>query len=650
MIVEPVVRFRILALACASCAWALPALASGAEVEGDGLPDHDAIVEQARAVFEDLAGNSDPLVRRVVFDGRMLLGKKDREEALGQGIADGDAGIRDAALGGTLTHKDKKLRLKAREALIKLLASADEDERARGRKIVEVHIGARKDALAIYENALAEGGPQARQDARSALIASGGKAAWKILAQGLAEESGSPEYAQALEAFSTYEDPLGADWAMRNMHDPGELGELSRKYLVRVTDKKASKKIDRDLGKKYDRGEFAERVDVAWVLAQRGQMGRVQRTLAIATKPTNDAHIRELGWRGLENSRDLSILGKLRQRLVLNTKPREADGAVAWLRAWAGDTGEPKAIEVLQEIARGERKALRLRAFDALAAIRHRPSVAIFEAALSEGQLEMRRSGARGLAAVSKPEDIARLTTFLRKASDPEVKLALIEAFRNIGTPEIIDPLQFVITAPQPAIKKAAIAALEATGKPRAITLLGLLKRDNDLEVRFLAWKALLRKSLDAVRGELPSTVRWLTPSQVEALAADDSIPVEALFVVADKGNDEQRPFAVDGLRRRGDDVSATKLLTLVEQSRDPSTAAMSLDALAEIRKEQSVATYRKAGETDQTTVRAAAIRAMGTYGPSPLLEIVLPAISDKEPLVRANAAVAAIRLSIRRT
>ena len=56
----------------------------------DGLPSVDEVAEKARAVYKDLQGNSDPLVRRAVFEGRVALDETERAAAVEEGLKESE--------------------------------------------------------------------------------------------------------------------------------------------------------------------------------------------------------------------------------------------------------------------------------------------------------------------------------------------------------------------------------------------------------------------------------------------------------------------------------------------------------------------------------------------------------------------------------
>jgi HEAT repeat protein len=616
----------------------------------DGLPKPEDVANQARAVFTDLDGNSDPRARTLLFDGRVSLGKEDRQKALEAGVVDLHWPLRQRALALALVDKDKKLQGTAMEALAKLLASNEKSERDQG-----VEFLARPDAgikpadlLKLWQRAAVEGGPEARGDARAAIVKLGGKPAWDILAAGLAEATDSKEFLQAVALLATYKDGLGAPWALSHMNDKDQLGTLARGLLVRIDEKKAAADIVKQLQAKYEKAEFAERINAATILSLRG-LGTpaIARSLAKGAKFT-DPTVRLIALEGLREVRDPAVLGELRERVSSNENEEEARLGYEWLFAWGKANGEKQVVDLLQEIARSDRRSLRLRAIDTLARLAHRPSAPLFEAAMGEGQPEIRLSSARGLRAVARAGDEKRIGDFLRREPDLNVRMELVAALAAIGTPEILDPLQFVITAPQVEMRRAAIAAVGPIGTPKAASLVGLRRADADLDTRFAAGVQLIHIDARTALKDLKGAFGWMSGTQVMALADDPKVTPDILELIALEGNDDQRGMAVDGLAKRGE-AAATRLLSLIERSQFDETAGGAMAGLAAARKEASVPTYREALKSKHGRVRAAAVAALGAYGPPASLEVVLPLLSDKEPLVRAEAALAAMALSTRK-
>ena len=641
-----------LATASTSTAFAAPkpAKAIASAPAGDGLPKPEDVANQVRAVFADLDGNSDPRVRTLLFEGRVALGKEDRLKAIQGALADTNWPLRARALVLSLGDKDKKLQGLALEGLAKLLASNETSERAQGIEFLARPDSTLKpaDVLKLWQRVTVEGGPEARSDARAAIVALGGKPGWEILAAGLAEPNDGKEFLQAADLLKSYKDGLGAAWALSHLNDKDQLGALARGLLVRIDEKKAAADVVKQLQVKYEKAEFAERINAATVLSLRG-LGSptIARSLAKGAKFT-DPTVRLVALEGLSEVRDPVALGELRERISSNENEEEARLGFEWLYSWAKTNGEKQVVDLLQDIARSDRRVLRLRALSVLGRLAHRPSVPLFEAAMGEGQVEVRLASAKGLRAAARAGDEKRLGDFLRREPDLNVRMELVGALAAIGTPEILDPLQFVITAPQVEMRRAAIAAVGAIGTPKAASLVGLRRADPDLDTRFAAAVQLIHIDPRTALKDLKGAFGWMTGAQVMALADDPKVPPDILELMALEGGDDQRGMAIDGLAKRGD-AASTRLLSLVERSQHDETAAGAMAGLAAIRKESSVPTYREALKSRHGGVRAASVAALGAYGPPASLEVVLPLLSDKEPLVRAQAAIAGLSLSTRK-
>ena len=590
-------------------------------------------------------------MRRAVYFGSLELTEADRLAAIEKGLADPDWLIRKDALTQALTSKDRKLAplaAQARKTITGLLESADATDRQHGYDLLEPFAPKDKDRLAALERTAKDGSPDARAEARTRLLALGGKTAWTVIERGLAEPEGQPEHTQALEAMATFRDPIAYKWALERLHQMDAQGRLARTYLATVSDPKLAPTLKKDITTRYEKAtEFEDRLRLAWIRAHRGEAETVSRTLVAGLRHTTE-WAKIMAWEGLQNSRDHATLGKLRDQMMIMLEPEQATVAFGWIEKWAAATGDPKIIEMLQEAARSDRPEPRARALAALTALRHRDSIALYEAAMNEGRSEIRLAAARGLASIAKPGDEPRLAAFLRKEPDPEVKLALIDALAQIGTPAIIDSLQFVVTDRDPRLKIAATRAIAATGQPRAATTIALLKRDPDLETRFMVWSHLLEIEGKKAEPEFRAgALGWLTPGQIETLGKNPKTSNELLIWIALEGNDDQRTFALDALAARKA-AAAAALTHIYERSKAPDTQAGALAALADLRREAGLPLYRTAIEATHPEIRAVATRALGENGTRPSLEMLLKTLADRDALVRAEAARAAYRVALR--
>lgn len=643
------VSLRLFAPCLVALALAAPAAAKRKpKAPDDGLPPPEAVAEQSRAVYADLAGDANPLVRRVVYFGSLELGDADRYTAIEKGLADADATIRHDALTRALTTTDKKLRplrAAAEKTVTGYLESADKSDREQGYALLEALAPKDKDQLAVLQRTAKNGSPEARAEARARLIARGGKTAWEVIQSGLAEPEGEPEHKQAVEAMATFRDPIAYKWALERLHQMDTQGRLAREYLAQI-DGKAVKTLQKDINTRYDKAtEYEDRLRLAWIRAHRGDVDEVTRTLLAGLRYNAD-WAKLMAWEALQNSRDHATLGKLRDQMMLLLEADQASASFTWLEKWAAATGDPKVIELLQEAARGDRPEPRARGLAALTALRHRDSIALFENAMSEGRSEIRLAAARGLAAIAKPGDEQRLANFLRKEPEAEVKLALIEALANIGTPAIIDSLQFVVTDRDPRLKVAAAKAIAATGQPRAATTIALLKRDPDLDTRFFVWRHLLEIEGKKAEPEFKSgALAWLTTEHIETLGKNPKISDDLIAWIALDGNDDQRTFALDALRTR---KAAAALQQVYDRSKAIDTKAAAFAALADLRAAEALPTYRAALEAEQPEIRAVALRAAGEHAHRAWLEMLLKALADRDPLARAEAARAAYRVAQR--
>ncbi|MBU0551802.1 HEAT repeat domain-containing protein [Myxococcota bacterium] len=627
-------------------------LASPLSASAEEAPALDVEKIQARVLStcKELLGNTDPAVRRLAFQGLLAL-EADKGALFERGLKDADLVIQDLTLGEILSQR-KAREMKAsvataEEILGKLLESSEASERARGLGLVKAHYDA-KAQLGWYERMAKLGSPDARAHGRALLMGLGGKRAWAILKAGLAEAPESREHKEALEAMKTFDEPEGMDWALERIFVEGEEGEIARGFLVRAQrEPKKAAKFEKALLKHYLKvdGDFPKRLNLAWVLANRGQIKEVERTLKAGVRYRISQEIRSRSWDGLRHVRDTETLRKMRTRILTNVREGEMEGAFAWLSDWGKETGEPAVLKMLEEASRSERRPIRLQALRIFAELKHRPSLELFKAAMSEPEEVMRVAAAEGLAAVAKPGDEKLLADYLRREPKDSVKLALVKGLGNIGTPEIIPALQFTITSRDRALKVESARVLEGTGKPQAALYLGMLKRDPDPEIRAMAWRYLLHLKPKDTLDDFKGPALLLKAEEVKVLADDKKIDEAALELIALKGEGDAQRAALDGLIAR---AALTRLLTVFEACAHEEIAAGALRGIAAHRQAASLSTYMQGLKREQAPVRAAAINAVGLYGAVGALGLILEGLDHREPLVRAEASLATLRMLAR--
>jgi HEAT repeat protein len=649
---------RLLLVSALACLVTLPPHQSQAKRKKNSNVKIAAIADQVRAALDGLSENSNPEVRRAVFVGRIELGKKDLDAALIKGMDEKEAGIRDAAIEAALKSRTRKVKGKADKMLSRLLESSDDNDRKAGMTLLAKAFKLRIQ-IKWLQKAAKKGSKEARHEARKFLLAQGGKTAWSIIKYGLSQKVSEPENKQALDALKTFRDPVALPWAMKRMFKDDAQGLLARELLIGIDGGRKKTGLNRKLKSMHakSKGKFQRELRLAYVLAGRGFGNLVKESLLGTFQPRykSTAVERLMSWKGMKTVRDAGLLRrtlskayKLTMRALIMglNDDAEVKAAYDWLADWAKSNAEPEVFKLLEESAKSERTKVRIMAMATLGALGHRASVVLFESAIREGRVTIRRAAALGLGSVAKPGDEKRLGRFLRQEPDTQVKLELVRGLARIGTPDIIGPLQFLITNPNLELKMESAAAIAKVGGPTALQLLSLLKRDRDLKVRFLIWKQLLTQSPKKSADEFQAgALNWITAENIKELAAVKNIPLDIFTHIATKGNDAQRQAAVEGLSSRGVEA-ATRLLTVYETSQSEGTAQASMAALAKIRGAKSISTYRKAIGHKFGGVRAQAYDAIRLFGPKSLLDTALSGLGDKSPVARAAAARAALALA----
>ena len=217
-----------------------------------------------------------------------------------------------------------------------------------------------------------------------------------------------------------------------------------------------------------------------------------------------------------------------------------------------------------------------------------RRTLPVFEAALKESNPIIRHAGARGIAAVAKKGDEARLGKLLQREREEDGKLALIAGLRRIGTKESIAPLKFMVFRQPKSVTLAVVDALASTKDPSIAKNIASLKSSSDSEIRMKVWKHLLSLDPDKyVTAFVTSATAWVKPRHVQEFASVKEIPLRVYARLAAKASLEVSAQALEVLSKGGKE-GASLILDVIETHKNDSVAAQALETLARVRKSVS--------------------------------------------------------------
>jgi hypothetical protein len=616
-----------------------------------------ALLEQLRANYKKYGESTDLKVRALVYEGMLDLDVADKQEAIAQASKVNDINVKVAVIEALLTDPAfAKRRAEGEAELSKLMESADAKERAIGLKLFQQKIDP-KNHLVWWQKLAKVGSAAAKSYARNQVIEAGGKPAWALVQEGL---NGTDEEAKkdALLAVRSKKFVEAEKWAFSKVDMGGLEGEVAREWISQAIGPKAAN-YNKDLLSQYDKAfsDFPKRVRLAHFIAKRGLLAPVQETLVIAVKDKkgrveetlDSAELRTLGWEGLRACRDPEVLTALKEVLLEIKNPSEAKPAVEWLAAWAKETVDSTAIQLLKDMVSLDRYESRLAAIEALGVLQMRDSWDSIEKSLLGGNDTIREVSAKALANMVRTGDEDRFEDYLRKEkTSNKVKVSLIKGLGNLGTDKAANKLLFWLNNPNPEIQKATVEALAQTKTPRLGSLLNTdrLKNAPNIEVRYLVWELLLLNAFNLIKNELPSLAYWLTVDQLTALSAHKELPNAVLAAMAIHGLEALRNKALEVLAQRGEST-IPELFDIVISAPEPNVSAQALALYASFAKESKLPAYKDLLKFKHLPVQIQAIRAVGLYGtPTELAEVKLISEEALDMVLKLEATVALGRIA----
>lgn len=319
----------------------------------------------------------------------------------------------------------------------------------------------------------------------------------------------------------------------------------------------------------------------------------------------------------------------------------------------------PQAIRILVEALGDERAHIRTDAAQALAGVGAAAVEPLSRVLRSRTATNTTRIVACEALARIGPEAQMATPALLALGTSPnaEVLVAVAEALATVG---VEDPMALTLLSQlakhsEPRVRVAAVSALGAFGEKASahVGLLTELLRDEQVLVRQAAAEALAllgpaaREAVPALDAALADAQGTVTIRAAEALAQIGSAAVPA--VVKRLREASYAPLALEILRRMGPEAtSATAELVrlLAEPGMLPlQEICLTLSAIHPDPQMAGPALIKLARDAAESTVRAAAIYALGRIEDRQALNVVTQAVESDDPLVRLAATWALVQL-----
>ena len=138
-------------------------------------------MKDAKAAVQKFEGSADAKIRLAVYDAQLALSRKTKK-LLTEGPSSEILPVRHRAIERSLQSKNKKLRLKAVQAVASLMCSKESALADLGR-LLEVQVRGKKEIRALQEKLVECPNSGRTERAKQSIIARGGKRGWSLIAK-----------------------------------------------------------------------------------------------------------------------------------------------------------------------------------------------------------------------------------------------------------------------------------------------------------------------------------------------------------------------------------------------------------------------------------------------------------------------------------
>jgi HEAT repeat protein/beta-lactamase regulating signal transducer with metallopeptidase domain len=264
--------------------------------------------------------------------------------------------------------------------------------------------------------------------------------------------------------------------------------------------------------------------------------------------------------------------------------------------------------------------------------------------ALTDSDLEVRRSTIRTLGELGDPRAVAALSAALRTDKDPAVRRAAAWALGQIGDARAVPALSEAMRGDSDLeVRRTSVWAAGQIGSEASVDALAAVLRDADKELRSTAVWALGQIGEDSAVPALATTLRdadagirdqsaWAL-GQIGANAG-----VQPLAAALRDSDASVRKTAVWALGQIGEDDAVEPLLGLLDDA-DANVRSQAVWALGQIGSERSVDGLGRVLRDDKAVaVREKAAWAIGQIGPDRAPQGLIDALHDSDVSVRRTA------------
>ena len=250
-------------------------------------PRAKTAMKDAKAAVQKFEGSADAKIRLAVYDAQLALSRKTKK-LLTEGLSSEILPVRHRAIERSLQSKNKKLRLKAVQAVASLMCSKESALADLGR-LLEVQVRGKKEIRSLQEKLVECPNSGRTEWAKQSIIARGGKRGWSLIAKSLEQTDDLEAKREAAAQAIRLKSKAAAEWAIKRIHQEDETGKIAREIMMSLGSSRLGKRYIPVLKRSYRRakkeGDFAKRVRLAMILGNLGAITTVQDTLFAAFHP-----------------------------------------------------------------------------------------------------------------------------------------------------------------------------------------------------------------------------------------------------------------------------------------------------------------------------------------------------------------------------
>ena len=309
--------------------------------------------------------------------------------------------------------------------------------------------------------------------------------------------------------------------------------------------------------------------------------------------------------------------------------------------------GDPKIKDHLLRFRRDDRIKVQAAAVYYMGLVDKGRALPSLHEDLFHGDAFVRKAAIEAVSRIGSRESIPHLKRALDNLRDGVLRSLVVEALAGIRDRDVVPIVSFLITDPNPGVRKWAIIALTRAGHKDAVSSLKIALTDANIDARAEAMRAIIK--LDRTEGlaNFRMALGWLPPAKLEAMAKAMGKDFNSYLDIAlTSSRPEIQQAAMAALKLAGGEKETAILTGALGRTRDNALKVAIMERLAAIHGSKELPRLQKVSSVGQPmTLRLAAVRLMGEIDDLAADIALRAGLLDSDEKMRSTAAVALMRL-----